>query len=261
MDVSRDEYPHQSSRVLPVPGTPSRGAKRAHHARAFARIFSHPPTDSWSATCDILSPPTRRGKLAPIGTTDRAEPRPFALTNRLTDLSSPPMNETGWRLRLHRQDRDRPHRARQAPHPDPGCQPQGAHPPPRLRTKRRTEKPRLPALSNRLRPSVEAFERAIARARRAALREAHARRESTRVVFSCPRLSVTLAPAAPAAAGGATRRSPPPRKDGGGAFPRRESGVFARATWRSRGRYLVGDLSGAKRSPKKVFSRVCRSFG
>ena len=164
---------------------------------------------------------------------------------------------SGRHLRFHRQDCDRAHRARQAPHPDPGCQPQGAHPPPRLRTKRRTEKPRLPALSNRLRPSVEAFERAIARARRAALREAHARRESTRVVFSCPRLSVTLAPAAPAAAGGATRRSPPPRKDGGGAFPRRESGVFARATWRSRGRYLVGDLSGAKRSPEKgVFASV-----
>ena len=128
MDVSRDEYPHQSSRVLPVPGTPSRGAKRAHHARAFARIFSHPAHGQLGCTCDILSPPTRRGKLAPIGTTDRAEPRPFALTNRLTVLSSPPMNETGWRLRLHRQDRDRPHRARQAPHPDPGCQPQGAFP-------------------------------------------------------------------------------------------------------------------------------------
>jgi len=37
---------------------------------------------------------------------------------------------TGRHLRLYRQDRDRAHRARQAPHPDPGCQPQGAPPPP-----------------------------------------------------------------------------------------------------------------------------------
>ena len=101
------------------------GGQNARITQGLSRgFFPIRPTDSWAAVRYFLSPPTRRGKLAPIGTTDRAEPRPFALTNRLTVLSSPPMNETGWRLRLHRQDRDRPHRARQAPHPDPGCQPQ-----------------------------------------------------------------------------------------------------------------------------------------
>jgi len=126
---------------------------------------------------------------------------------------------TGRHLRLYRQDRDRAHRARQAPHPDPGCQPQGA-PPPQLRTKRRTEKPRLPALSNRLRPR----DRAIARATRGAERNARATREknTSRVLVPTPvRRARPRAPPRVRDRGGgdATVRLRPPRKDGGDAFP------------------------------------------
>jgi len=148
---------------------------------------------------------------------------------------------TGRHLRLYRQDRDRAHRARQAPHPDPGCQPQGA-PPPQLRTKRRTEKPRLPALSNRLRPR----DRAIARATRGAERNARATREknTSRVLVPTPvRRARPRPPPASATAGAATRRfgCAPREKTAETPFPSRPraSGVFARATWRSRGRYLV----------------------
>ena len=147
---------------------------------------------------------------------------------------------TGRHLRLYRQDRDRAHRARQAPHPDPGCQPQGA-PPPQLRTKRRTEKPRLPALSNRLRPR----DRAIARATRGAERNARATREknTSRVLVPTPvRRARPRPPPASATAGAATRRfgCAPREKTAETPFPSRPraSGVFARATWRSRGRYL-----------------------
>lgn len=47
----------------------------------------------------------------------------------------------GWCVRFHRQDGDRPHRARQAPHPDPGCQPQGARALPEPCTHQHTDEP------------------------------------------------------------------------------------------------------------------------
>ena len=101
---------------------------------------------------------------------------------------------TGRHLRLHRQDRDRAHRARQAPHPDPGCQPQGA-PPPNFE---RSAEPKNRACL-RFRTDC-ALAIARSRARRAARSEMHARRaRRTRPAFSCPHLSVALA------------RAPPPR--------------------------------------------------
>ena len=150
---------------------------------------------------------------------------------------------TGRHLRLYRQDRDRAHRARQAPHPDPGCQPQGA-PPPQLRTKRRTEKPRLPAFE----PIAPSRSRDRARdARRGAKRARDAREEHV------PRSRAHTCP---------SRSAPPPRKDGGDAFPSRPraSGVFARATWRSRGRYLVIFRASEPVSKKVFFARFRKKF-
>lgn len=169
---------------------------------------------------------------------------------------------TGRHLRLYRQDRDRAHRARQAPHPDPGCQPQGA-PPPQLRTKRRTEKPRLPALSNRLRPR----DRAIARATRGAERNARATREknTSRVLVPIP-----VRRARP--------RPPPPRprprgrrRDGSVAPPakrrRRRLSVSAarerrfRASHLAVARQIFGDLSCERASLEKgVFARFRKKF-
>ena len=168
---------------------------------------------------------------------------------------------TGRHLRLYRQDRDRAHRARQAPHPDPGCQPQGA-PPPQLRTKRRTEKPRLPALSNRLRPR----DRAIARARRGAKRTRDAREEHVprSRAHTCPSRSPAPTPPASATAGAATRRfgCAPREKTAETPFPSRPraSGVFARATWRSRGRYLVIFRVVRASLEKSGFARFRKNF-
>ena len=111
---------------------------------------------------------------------------------------------TGRHLRLYRQDRDRAHRARQAPHPDPGCQPQGAPPP---NFERSAEpKNRACLLSNRLRPR----DRAIARATRGAERNARATREknTSRVLVPIPvrRARPRPPPPASATAGAATRR-------------------------------------------------------
>ena len=111
---------------------------------------------------------------------------------------------TGRHLRLYRQDRDRAHRARQAPHPDPGCQPQGA-PPPQLRTKRRTEKPRLPAFEpiapSRSRDRARDARRGAKRARDA--REEHVPRSRA---HTCPSRSAPPPPPPSATAGAATRR-------------------------------------------------------
>ena len=164
---------------------------------------------------------------------------------------------TGRHLRLYRQDRDRAHRARQAPHPDPGCQPQGA-PPPNFE---RSAEPKNRACL-RFRTDC-ALAIARSRARRAARSEMHARRaRRTRPAFSCPHLSVALArapPPASATAGAATRRfgCAPREKTAETPFPSRPraSGVFARATWRSRGRYLV-IFRVSEPVSKKVFSRV-----
>ena len=136
--------------------------------------------------------------------------------------------------------------------PTPRCAP------PQLRTKRRTEKPRLPALSNRLRPR----DRAIARATRGAERNARATREknTSRVLVPTPvRRARPRPPPASATAGAATRRfgCAPREKTAETPFPSRPraSGVFARATWRSRGRYLV-IFRVSEPVSKKVFSRV-----
>ena len=218
--------------------------ERARRRRALARAPARVRTGARRVCSAHLVMRSPRTRVAP------------ALTRAL-----PPSRNrvfTGRHLRLYRQDRDRAHRARQAPHPDPGCQPQGAHPPPRLRTKRRTEKPRLPALSNRLRPR----DRAIARATRGAERNARATREknTSRVLVPIPvrRARPRPPPRVRDRGGGdATVRLRPPRKDGGDAFPSRPraSGVFARATWRSRGRYLV-IFRASEPVSKKVFSRV-----
>jgi len=137
---------------------------------------------------------------------------------------------TGRHLRLYRQDRDRAHRARQAPHPDPGCQPQGA-PPPNFE---RSAEPKNRACL-RFRTDC-ALAIARSRARRAARSEMHARRaRRTRPAFSCPHLSVALGPRPPPrvrdrGGGDATVRLRPPRKDGGDAFPRlgRARAAFSR---------------------------------
>lgn len=169
---------------------------------------------------------------------------------------------TGRHLRLYRQDRDRAHRARQAPHPDPGCQPQGA-PPPQLRTKRRTEKPRLPAFEpiapSRSRDRARDARRGAKRARDA--REEHVPRSRA---HTCPSRSAPPPPPRVRDRGGgdATVRLRPPRKDGGDAFPSRPraSGVFARATWRSRGRYLVIFRASEPVSKKVFFARFRKKF-
>ena len=160
---------------------------------------------------------------------------------------------TGRHLRLYRQDRDRAHRARQAPHPDPGCQPQGAHP---LDFERSAEPKNRACLRFRTDCAL-----AIARSRaRGAERNARATREKNTSRVLVPTLVRRARPPPPASAtaGAATRRFGlrPPRKDGGDAFPSRPraSGVFARATWRSRGRYLV-IFRVCEPVSKKVFSR------
>ena len=165
--------------------------ERARRRRALARAPARVRTGARRVCSAHLVMRSPRTRVAP------------ALTRAL-----PPSRNrvfTGRHLRLYRQDRDRAHRARQAPHPDPGCQPQGA-PPPQLRTKRRTEKPRLPALSNRLRPR----DRAIARATRGAERNARATREknTSRVLVPIPvrRARPRPPPPASATAGAATRR-------------------------------------------------------
>ena len=166
--------------------------ERARRRRALARAPARVRTGARRVCSAHLVMRSPRTRVAP------------ALTRAL-----PPSRNrvfTGRHLRLYRQDRDRAHRARQAPHPDPGCQPQGA-PPPQLRTKRRTEKPRLPALSNRLRPR----DRAIARATRArgAKRARDAREKNTsRVLVPIPvrRARPRPPPPASATAGAATRR-------------------------------------------------------
>ena len=126
---------------------------------------------------------------------------------------------TGRHLRLHRQDRDRAHRARQAPHPDPGCQPQGA-PPPNFE---RSAEPKNRACL-RFRTDC-ALAIARSRARRAARSETRARRaRRTRPAFSCPYLSVALA------------RAPPPRPRPRG---RRRDGSVAPPAKRRRRRLSV----------------------
>lgn len=163
---------------------------------------------------------------------------------------------TGRHLRLYRQDRDRAHRARQAPHPDPGCQPQGA-PPPQLRTKRRTEKPRLPACA--FEPIAPSRSRDRARdARRGAkctrdAREEHVPRSRA---HTCPSRSPAPPPRVRDRGGGdATVRLRPPRKDGGDAFPvsaARERRF--RASHLAVARQIFGDLScRASQSRKKWF--------
>ena len=215
---------------------------RASPSRARARPRAR-PDGAKGELCTILlrSPRTR---VAP------------ALTRAL-----PPSRNrvfTGRHLRLYRQYRDRAHRARQAPHPDPGCQPQGA--PPQLRTKRRTEKPRLPALSNRLRPR----DRAIARATRGAERNARATREknTSRVLVPIPVRRARPRPPPPRDREGRRRRfgcAPAKRR-------RRRLSVSAargrrfRASHLAVARQIFGDLSCERASLEKVFSRFRKKF-
>ena len=221
--------------------------ERARRRRALARAPARVRTGARRVCSAHLVMRSPRTRVAP------------ALTRAL-----PPSRNrvfTGRHLRLYRQDRDRAHRARQAPHPDPGCQPQGAPPPPQLRTKRRTEKPRLPALSNRLRPR----DRAIARATRGAERNARATREknTSRVLVPIPvrRARPRPPPPPPPRPRPRGRRRDgsvaPPRKDGGDAFPSRPraSGVFARATL-AVARQIFGDLSCERASLEKGVFRA-----
>ena len=168
---------------------------------------------------------------------------------------------TGRHLRLYRQDRDRAHRARQAPHPDPGCQPQGA-PPPQLRTKRRTEKPRLPAFEpiapSRSRDRARDARRGAKRARDA--REEHVPRSRA---HTCPSRSAPPPPPRPRPRGR--------RRDGSVAPPakrrRRRLSVSAarerrfRASHLAVARQIFGDLSCERASLEKgVFARFRKKF-
>ena len=93
---------------------------------------------------------------------------------------------TGRHLRLYRQDRDRAHRARQAPHPDPGCQPQGAPPPPT--SNEAQNRKTAPACAFEPIAPSRSRDRAIARATRGAERNARATREknTSRVLVPIP---------------------------------------------------------------------------
>ena len=218
--------------------------ERARRRRALARAPARVRTGARRVCSAHLVMRSPRTRVAP------------ALTRAL----SPSRNRvfTGRHLRLYRQDRDRAHRARQAPHPDPGCQPQGAPPPPTSNeAQNRKTAPACafePIAPSRSRDRARDARRGAKRARDA--REEHVPRSRA---HTCPSRSAPPPPP-PASATAGRRRDgsvAPPRKDGGDAFPSRPraSGVFARATWRSRGRYLV-IFRASEPVSKKVFSRV-----
>ena len=141
--------------------------ERARRRRALARAPARVRTGARRVCFAHLVMRSPRTRVAP------------ALTRAL-----PPSRNrvfTGRHLRPHRQDRDRAHRARQAPHPDPGCQPQGAHPPPDFeRSAEPKNRARLRFRTDGTAPergSLRSRDRAIARARREARSGTRARRE------------------------------------------------------------------------------------
>ena len=223
--------------------------ERARRRRALARAPARVRTGARRVCSAHLVMRSPRTRVAP------------ALTRAL-----PPSRNrvfTGRHLRLYRQDRARAQRARQAPPPPPGGPPHGA-PPPQLRTKRRTEKPRLPALSNRLRPR----DRAIARATRGAERNARATREknTSRVLVPIPVRRARPPPPPP------PRPRPRGRRRDGSVAPpakrrRRRLSVSAarerrfRASHLAVARQIFGDLSCERASLEKgVFARFRKKF-
>ena len=222
--------------------------ERARRRRALARAPARVRTGARRVCSAHLVMRSPRTRVAP------------ALTRAL-----PPSRNrvfTGRHLRLYRQDRDRAHRARQAPHPDPGCQPQGA-PPPNFE---RSAEPKNRACL-RFRTDC-ALAIARSRARRAARSETRARRaRRTRPAFSCPYLSVALGPAPPP-----PRPRPRGRRRDGSVAPpakrrRRRLSVSAarerrfRASHLAVARQIFGDLSCERASLEKgVFARFRKKF-
>ena len=223
--------------------------ERARRRRALARAPARVRTGARRVCSAHLVMRSPRTRVAP------------ALTRAL-----PPSRNrvfTGRHLRLYRQDRDRAHRARQAPHPDPGCQPQGAPPPTSNEAQNRKTAPACA-----FEPTCAPRDRAIARATRGAgakrardAREEHVPRSRA---HTCPsRSAPPPPPPASATAGAATRRfgcAPAKRR-------RRRLSVSAarerrfRASHLAVARQIFGDLSCERASLEKgVFARFRKKF-